>query len=245
VSHIVAGVDGCPGGWIAIVGDPDDPGAAGVHVVSAFSAICDLPDAPATIAVDMPIGLPDRLEGPGRACEVAVRRLLGERQSSVFTTPARLAVMQEDYRRACEEAAARSTPPRKVSRQTFALFPRIREIDALLRSRPDLRARVFETHPEVCFAAMNADQPARLPKKIRGRPNPAGLAERLELLARAGLPPSLLERVRRLPARAAMDDFLDACACFWTAGRLARGIARCWPEEPPRDAFGLEMAIRA
>lgn len=245
MSSVVAGVDGCRGGWIVVVGDPGEPDAAGVHVVPAFSAVLDLPGSPGTIAVDMPIGLPEHLDGPGRACEVAVRQLLGERRSSVFSTPARMAVMQEDYRRACEEATARSTPPRKVSRQSFALFPRIREIDSLLRARPDLRGRIFETHPEVCFAEMNAGRPAGLPKKVHGRPNPGGLAERLELLARAGLPASLLERIWQPPAQAAMDDFLDACACFWTAGRLVRGIARCWPEDPPRDAFGLEMAIRA
>ena len=46
----------------------------------------------AAIAIDMPIGLPDRIDGSGRAAERAVRPLLGARQSSVFTIPARAAI---------------------------------------------------------------------------------------------------------------------------------------------------------
>ena len=85
----VMGVDGCPAGWIAVTW-----GAKLDHrLVSCFS---DLLEGDAVvIAVDMPIGLPQR---HGRAPEREVRGRLGERQSSVFAVPARPAVMCEDYR---------------------------------------------------------------------------------------------------------------------------------------------------
>jgi predicted RNase H-like nuclease len=242
----VAGVDGCPGGWIAVLVDDGGCNAPRVELRTAFADIVDLPEQPLVIGVDMPIGLPDRLVGRGRACEVAVRKRLGARQSSVFSIPARAAVMEsDDYWRACDIAAADSEPPRKVSKQAFHLFPKIKEIDALLRQRAELRGRVHETHPEVCFMHMNGGAPAFLPKKAKSRPNPEGLEERRGLLIAAGFPAAFLEAHRKPPRPAAADDFLDACATAWTARRILNGQATCYPDPPPRDAFGLEMAIRA
>ncbi|MCT8973555.1 DUF429 domain-containing protein [Microbaculum marinisediminis] len=241
----VAGVDGCPGGWIAVLLDTSDTDGPRVAVRPRFSDVLDLPEDPVVIGVDMPIGLPDRLVGAGRACEIAVRRHLGPRQSSVFSIPARAAVMETDYRRACALAAANSEPPRRVSKQAFHLFAKIREIDLLLRERPQQRDRVFETHPEVCFLHMNGGKPASWPKKIKSRVNPEGLEERRGLLRAAGFPTDFLDTGRRPPKPAAADDFLDACATAWTARRILDGQAACYPDVPPRDAFGLEMAIRA
>ncbi|WP_436644125.1 DUF429 domain-containing protein [Microbaculum sp. FT89] len=241
----VAGVDGCPGGWIAVLLDTSDAHAPRVTVQTRFSDILELPEDPAVIGVDIPIGLPDTLVGHGRACEVAVRRHLGPRQSSVFSIPARAAVMETDYRKACAVAAGHSEPPRRVSKQAFHLFAKIREIDLLLREWSRLQDRVFETHPEVCFLHMNGGKPASLPKKIKSRVNPAGLEERRGLLRAAGFPSDFLDTGRRPPKPAAADDFLDACATAWTARRILDGQAVCYPDLPPRDAFGLEMAIRA
>ena len=58
-------------------------------VFATFAAL--LADAPgeAAIAVDMPIGLPDRTGAGGRGPEALVRRHLGARQSSVFAIPSR------------------------------------------------------------------------------------------------------------------------------------------------------------
>ena len=58
----------------------------------------------------MPIGLPDRVGPGGRGPERAVRPLLGERQSSVFSVPSRAAVMEDDYRRSCAVALADLRP---------------------------------------------------------------------------------------------------------------------------------------
>ncbi len=102
----------------------------------------------------MPIGLPERVGLGGRGAERAVRSFLGPRQSSVFSVPARAAVYAPDYPSACEAARAHSDPPRAVSKQCFHLFPKIREIDGLLRAEPALRGRIFESHPEVAFAVL-------------------------------------------------------------------------------------------
>jgi predicted RNase H-like nuclease len=242
MAFAAVGVDGCPAGWIAVF-RPADGG--GVHHAAVFPRFRDILDTAgaAVIAVDMPIGLPERIMGGGRGPEQALRPHLGARQSSVFAIPARAAVYATDYGAACAAAFAASDPPRKVSRQAFNLFPKIREIDEILRAlMPEAAGRVHESHPEGAFMVMNGGRPLAEPKKVKSRPWPAGLAERRRLLAQAGLPEDLL--AGPAPRGAAMDDLLDACACSVTALRILRGEARRFPPgEDVRDAHGLPIAI--
>lgn len=234
---VLAGVDGCPGGWIAVAGEG---GSLRAEVFGSFAALtASLPDK-AIIAVDMPIGLPERGQ---RSAERAARAHLGERQSSLFSIPPRAAVYAGDYRESCSLSLERTDPPRKVSRQAFGLFPKICELDTLLRSDAALAARIIESHPELAFAALNGMNSMSLPKKIKGRVNPEGLAERRALLQRCGLPEDFLKSP--VPRGAKEDDFLDACAMYLVARRHARGEARPYPDHVERDDFGLRMAIWA
>jgi len=212
-------------------------------VIQRFADIVDDVRAPDVVAVDMPIGLPDRAGPGGRGPERLVRPLLGQRKSSVFSVPARRAVETLDYRAACEAAFAASDPPRKVSKQTFCLFAKIREIDELLRSRPALLTRVRESHPEVAFWRMNGSRPLAHPKKIRSQVNPAGMAERRRLLREHGLPDALLDHP--VPRGAALDDLVDALAVSVVAERILRRCAVSFPDPPLRDVHGLPIAIWA
>jgi predicted RNase H-like nuclease len=245
MAYAAVGVDGCPAGWIAVFRESD--GAAGAPKVAVFARFSDILSeaGPAIVAVDMPIGLPDRVTGGGRGPEQALRPHLGARQSSVFAIPARAAIYATDYAAACASALAGSDPPRKVSRQAFNLFPKIREIDEILRALgPEGASRVHESHPEGAFMVMNGGRPLTHPKKVKSRPFEPGLEERRALLARHGLAGSCLAGPG--PRGAGIDDLLDACACSVTALRILRGEARRFPAtEPGRDAFGLPMAIWA
>ncbi|RWB03487.1 MAG: DUF429 domain-containing protein [Mesorhizobium sp.] len=249
----VVGVDGCRAGWIAV---RRDPGAApSVAVFPSFAALLDALPAGATVAVDMPIGLPDVSQKGGRGPEALVRPLVGNRQSSVFAIPSRAALYAHTddfttieawhaaHRQASEVAKATSNPPRGVSIQAFGIFAKIREVDAVLIARPELRRRVFESHPEVAFCRLNEDQAMRLPKKIKGAVNPAGMAERKALLCRHGYVRGFLDRTP--PRGAAADDFLDAAAMMLIAGRIASGEARPFPDPPLADRFGIPVAIWA
>ncbi|MFN3170237.1 MAG: DUF429 domain-containing protein [Hyphomicrobiales bacterium] len=246
---MIAGVDGCKRSWVAVVGKAPD-----LRVYQSFAdLVADLPDA--IIAVDMPIGLPDRITGGGRSPEKLVRPMLGARQSSVFAMPARAVVemgaqmtgrIEDDYplhRRASALAKTLSEPPKGVSIQGFYLFPKILEIDALLRTDPALGGRVKESHPEVAFTVLNQGEPMTLPKKIKGRVNEAGMDERRALLARYGLTASFL--TDKPPPGVGADDVLDAAVCWLVAGRLARGEAVSFPDPPEQDTHGLEIAIWA
>ena len=156
----LAGVDGCSAGWIAAFVRPQG-GDVRLRIVPHFADVLSAPEAPAIMAIDMPVGLPERTGPGGRAAENAVRPLIGARQSSVFSVPSRAAVMEEDYRQSCGVALATSEPPKKVSKQCFHLFPKMREIDRLMT--PALEARVFEAHPELGFWRLNGERPMTLP----------------------------------------------------------------------------------
>ncbi len=238
----LAGLDGCRAGWIAVFVRPDGD-AAQMKIVPRFSDVAAARPARAIIAVDMPIGLPERAGHGGRAAENAVRPLLGARQSSVFSVPSRRAVYAADYAQACAYALTTSDPPRKVSKQLFNICAKIREVDTALRADAALAARTFEVHPEVAFWRLNGGRPLSEPKKVKSRPYEPGLALRRTLLIAAGFPRGIVESAP--PKGADADDLLDALACAAVARRIHAGIARSFPDPPPRDAYGLPMAIWA
>ncbi len=250
----LAGVDGCPAGWIAAFVRPQGEEVR-IAIAPRFLDVLASPEQPSIIAVDIPIGLPERAGRGGRETENAVRSLLGGRQSSVFSMPARSAVFAEigpfadqamlygAHKRACVAARAASDPPRGVAIQAFMIFPKIREVDAVLRADPSCPERVFETHPEVAFWRLNGERALSEPKKVKGTCYEPGLALRRALLVDAGLPAAVCAQVP--PRGAGRDDLIDALACAVVARRIHAGAARSFPPEPPRDAFGLSMAIWA
>jgi predicted RNase H-like nuclease len=238
----LAGVDGCRAGWVAAFVRPAGEEVR-VRVVPCFADAAHAPEAPDTIAVDVPIGLPERIDPGGRGPEAAVRPLLGGRQSSVFAVPSRAAIAAETFRDACRIGLATSQPPRKISKQLFMIAPKIREVDGLLREDPVLAAKVSEVHPEVAFWRLNGKRALDEPKKIKGVPHGPGLALRRRLLIEAGFPRACVEAAP--PKGAGADDLLDALACAAIARRIHAGVAEPFPASPQRDAFGLRIAIWA
>jgi len=76
----IAGVDGCPSGWIAVVEQTETHNIT-AHVFLTFSDLTAALDA-AVIAIDIPIGLTNH--GP-RQCDLDARSHLGpKRGTSVF-----------------------------------------------------------------------------------------------------------------------------------------------------------------
>lgn len=247
------GVDGCKAGWVAAIEGIGKPLHLAVYP-TFNNLLVDVPDD-SVIAVDMPMGLPDQIIGAGRAPEKLVRPMLGARQSSVFSIPARAAVEMggqmtgktaDDYplhQRASALAKTLSEPAKGVSIQAFYLFPKILELDGLLRADPSLKTRLFESHPEVAFTVLNGGQPMREPKKIKGQVNPAGMDERAALLTRLGVREDVFLQP---PLKgAASDDVLDAIVCSIVAHRIASGEAVCFPDPPEKDSHGLDIAIWA
>jgi predicted RNase H-like nuclease len=244
MTTLVAGADGCPPGWAVVLRDIAGRKAPETIVCPDMAALLKHPKLPALIAVDMPIGLPDHVGPGGRGPEVELRSLLGERKSSVFSIPAREAIYQEDFERACEASLATSEPPRKISIQAFHLFPKVRELDELIRADLGLIGILRECHPEGAFMVMNGRQPLSEPKKIKSAINDAGIDQRKKLLMEvAGFSEEFLDS--KPPKGVGVDDFIDACACAWVAEKMARGEAISFPQKPLRDSYGIPKAIWA
>jgi predicted RNase H-like nuclease len=181
------------------------------------------------LAVDMPIGFVD-VPRPPRACEVEARRHLPGKASSVFPTPCRPVLACTTH---AEANALSKSLGVGINQQTFHLFPKMREVDALMRGNRKLHSVVYEAHPELAFARMNGGQPVLSKKR-----QPDGHAERRRLLARHGFK----TMVDRLPG-AARDDILDAIAVCRTATLIAAGTATCLGPATERDSHGLAMNI--
>jgi len=203
----VAGVDGCPKGWIAIV--LEDGSFERAEFSPTFAELlARLTDAK-VIAVDIPIGLPD---GPGsRAADVEARKLLGRRGSSVFATPPRAVLEVPSFAEA--NALSKKRFGRGISQQSYGLRKKILEVDICAATDN----RIYEAHPEVCFSEMNGE-PLPYPKKSwHGEP------ARLRLLANAGIIiPDDLGPVGSVPP----DDIIDAAAAAWSAVRIVSGAAK-------------------
>lgn len=221
---IVGGADGCRTGWVVCRRDSD--GTLDIRVVTALADACE---GLSILAVDMPIGLTDTPR-PGRACEAEARALMPGKASSVFPTPCRPAL-------ACTTHAEANATSRKLglglNQQTFHLFPKLREVDALLRDSHGLRRIVHEAHPELAFTRMNDGKPVLSKKR-----QPEGFAERRRLLARHGY----TTKTDRLQG-AARDDILDAIACCRTALLIGQGLATRLGPADARDRYGLPMNI--
>jgi predicted RNase H-like nuclease len=179
------------------------------------SLLSELADA-TVIAVDIPIGLSESGE---RSCDPAARQLLHPpRASSVFPAPIRQVLGETDYLSAC--AIHRSADGRGMSRQAFAILPKIREVDVALNRDSGLRPRVREIHPEVCFAVWNAGIAMRHKKS-----SSEGRAER-EQLIEAKWPGERATLAATIQGRGYQaDDLNDALAALWTAGRIDAGFA--------------------
>lgn len=229
----VAGVDGCRGGWFRVARNTSS-GELDFAIVEQATDLIALEPAPSIIAIDIPIGLPD---AGARECDVAARRILGERRNSVFPSPVRAALSA----RSREEASAitQAIDGRRVSAQAWAIFSKIREVDTFLQESDTARRRIFEIHPEVCFRAWSGGEPMSENKKSRvGRQERRVLADQW-----LGIDTLRIARGDYLKKHLADDDILDAVAAAWTATREIEGQAERLPEAPIADSTGLPMQM--
>ncbi|MGI9341303.1 MAG: DUF429 domain-containing protein [Gammaproteobacteria bacterium] len=230
---VTIGIDGCKAGWFYF---RFEAGIGTFGVAANIAALLD-GEAPGTTAlIDMPIGLKERGKTE-RDCDLLARDLLRPRRhSSVFPAPCRQVLKQRDYEAAKKKNVA--ITGRSLSRQTWAITPRIREIDDYLRGSEPARAMLHEAHPEVVFCGL-AGGPMAASKKTRD-----GFTERMTILqiyepdaqtyvASAFLAHGGFEATR--------DDIVDAYALALCAKHPGRW--RTLPDDPPTDPKGLPMRM--
>ena len=237
---LIAAADGCKDGWIVVEGELMDtpPTVRGVaNDLPAALSLCSQP--PVVMAIDIPIGL--AINGR-RSADDAARQFIGHRRSSVFFAPARPVVEYGQaihglahHHRECVSRWAKEHDYDGLGSQAFGIFPKICEIDSHLKSSPD--RTVYEVHPEVSWKAMAGDE-----ETLESKHSAHGIIQRIRLIQH-----HLGEKVlcQPLPAgRYAIDDLLDALAGFWSARRIAQGVAVRLPEPPDIDqVLDREIAI--
>ena len=241
-SFEVAGVDGCRAGWFLVIASATKTSRAGCPcalklkdfcVVTNFAEVLSETRDCELVCIDIPIGLSDGAEP--RECDIAARKLLGgQRASSVFPPPIRQCLWANDPEtasRICFEHSGK-----KLSRQSFFIMSKIREVDKAMT--PEFQQRVREIHPEISFWALNGKKPMQHNKKRL-----IGRNERIKLLA--PIFPGVQELIAeaRRPRQVAPDDILDALVAAWTAGRVVVGRGKTLPEDPKIDRKGLKMEI--
>ncbi len=226
-------MDGCKGGWFHVcLAGGELSGGVAPHI----SSIVAEAGAAEQVFIDIPIGLPE--SGPdGRRCDTEARRLLGQRASSVFSAPLRPVLSEHSYAQA--NLLSRELSGKGLSKQTWNICPRIREVDNVLRADAKARQILRETHPELCFCGLSGGRPMQHNKKTE-----AGFTERLMVLERH-LPTAgdfVAASLARYPrSQVARDDIVDAVACALTAS-----LPQYWrslPTHAERDALGLPMTI--
>lgn len=229
----LVGIDGCPGGW-AVAMSNHDLSAIKFSVVTDIHPILDAAEAAgAYVAIDIPIGLPP---AGSRECDLAARKTLGDGQGSrVFPAPSRAALSGTTYAECCE--LNQRAAEKKISQQTYAIIPKIREVDLWIT--PKRHARIREMHPEISFCVASGEALRYSKKTAEGR------QERLAILLRHGLSfDPVQERERLKHARVGVDDLIDAAAALLTASRMSKACALVLGNDAV-DARRLRMEIVA
>ncbi len=225
------GVDGARGGWV--FAELSTRGAPRLGLVSELQELFS--PGPATLAIDMPMGLLGGRRVTARTADSLARAELGRRAVCVFSPPTRSMLRAKDPKawRGCG-----------LTRQSFHLIPKIAEVDRCLEAGLPRGTRMHEVHPELAFRDLRGE-PLLEPKRT-----PLGQERRLALLSAAFRMPAerlarLVQALREKHPRSALaaDDALDALVLVLVARDLAGGRARSLPDPPERDARGREMAI--
>jgi len=165
-NKITVGVDACPFGWFATVIDND---GVRTEIHEQFETLEEAHANADQVLIDIPIGFP---EDKRRRCDEDARDWLGSRGLSVFYPPCRSAIGLDSYKEANKEH--RKQIGHGLSQQAYSIGPKIQEVNSVVEEQYD--GGVRESHPELCFAALNKQPIAYSKSSKRGR----GL--RMELL---------------------------------------------------------------
>lgn len=231
----LAGVDGCKQGWVvAAIG----AGEFRLLLSSSFTELMSFAAPGATVAVDMPIGLP---RSGRRACDIQARQILGpKKQASVFYAPPACVLTAATHQEAAD--AAEQQTGKRISIQAWNLVPKIKEVaewialDSSAEQGSASAALVNETHPELCFLRMNGGNAVIEPKKTAsGQEARRRLlmsdAYEYEVSTQVKQQLKSAARMRQGQVIAAVDDTLDAYAALSAARRHAAGVAEVLPKE--------------
>jgi len=233
------GADVSKGRWLAVKLSEGEP--CEVRLFDTIRDIWNIYKAAQLILIDIPIGLREK-GSQERQCDKEARRLLKwPRCSSIFRAPCRGTLeYYADYPTA-KEINKLLTGGKSLSKQSFSIMPKIKEVDDFLQEDISARSTIREIHPEVCFWALNGGKPVMSKKKEAD-----GFQERMTLLRNAyrqtGAVDAVIQHAKSKYPGMVADDIADALVAAATA-LLTRHKVLTLPEKPEVDERGLPMEM--
>lgn len=225
------GADGCKGGWITAV---LSGGSIQIEKYHSMEEIVKVHPVFDEFLTDMVIGLPGSRVHIRPDAEA--RKLLKGRASTIFSSPSRQAVYAGSKEKQTVEN--QKALGMKLSAQTIAIIPKMRELDEFLHSHPQYMNVIKESHPEVCFARLNGA--VVMSKKAQYD----GMEERVQIL-RKYLPQVdngfVTAQAKKWKCNA--DDIIDVLCLAVTANLCSQGKGEVIPEKPMEDDTGLLMQM--
>ena len=224
----VIGIDGCKAGWI-IAKTLEDKSIS-------FQIIKNLNDDylkesnVSLIGIDIPLRLSSTVK---RLAEIEARVLLKNRACTIFSPPTLNALTAKNYIDACKINFKECG--KKISKQSWNLFPKIKEAQEFLENKSIIELGVFEVHPELSFMAMNDMNLIRASKKTV-----IGREIRIKLIQKF-FPKFSFESVRNKYKKNQVldDDILDSVSVLWSTQRIVDNIAQF----VPKDSKKTDMRI--
>lgn len=210
----IAGVDGCPGGWILVTRRNTELPVA--KLCKSFREVISETRDCKSVMVDIPMNLN---EGRFRVVDAKAKEILKKigRGSSVFMAPVKEAIEKpviyasnEDYNRI--SSINEKYTGKKISRQTFCLINKIREVNC----GDPLPDTIHEFHPELVWSRFVND------KKFPSKKKQDGENRRLKILEEAlNVSCEELNRIIKQAgpkSKVHRDDVIDALAGLIAAG---------------------------
>ncbi len=208
------GIDGSSDGWLAVIyhGNSFKDCLLEPNIETIWKSHSDAK----TFLIDIPIGLPE--SSNPRKCDVEARnRLDGHRTSSVFPVPIRKATRQDNYEAAKQVQEAQTDGSLNI--QSWAICDKIEDVDRFLIKHPEASGTIRESHPEVCFDALNGGHSMRHSKTAESA---KAFRERIDVLE--SIQPDILDLVETVAddvdRSVTNDDILDAFVLALSASPL-------------------------
>ncbi len=241
------GVDGATCGWFS-VGLDDDAGFE-VKVFEEFAELVKHYSNACLILIDMPIGLEKNGLGK-READGEAQRIMGRRNGTVFYPPSREYARQLDglKHKEAKEKASSWKQGWKGFAQAISIVPKIIEVDKVIRPYAKGKLpKIRETHPEICFWALNGKQTISHGKaKSKGRRKRIKVlmdceSQTKDILYSSETAKSIFNN------DVATHDILDALVAAVTA-KLGCQPGSGWklktlPSKPPKDSKCLPMEM--
>ena len=230
------GIDGCQSGWVSAY--REDQMEWKFEIFPTIQNLWNVFSNAKLVLIDIPIGLRDKESEP-RLCDKAARKYLTRtRSSSIFPTPCRASLYVDSYIQA--NLINRKMTGKGLSKQTWNITGKIREVDILLRNDPKASKVFIESHPELCFTTLSNGAPMKHYKKTD-----EGIKERLSIIeSYCKDSKKILNKVslQLSNEKVSLDDILDAWILAISASK-GKSNLRFLPDKYEYDSEGLPMRM--